>query len=94
MGYTLQKVIDVLNQIEGKGAAHWQRDSETQISVWVRDPRMWGGSSDQHWPNAQTIQKLLRQAGAKISEPKLDRQSGKLVMNLKTNKDEDYGQER
>lgn len=78
----LKKVLAVVNQYEQEGKAHFSRNSNGDMAVWVRDPRMYGGSPNDHWAVANEIDEKIRKAGGRTLGVTPDPQSGNLLIRV------------
>lgn len=79
----LQHVLKIVNEYESQGKTFFNRNSDDSMSINVRDPRLWGGNPNtEHWANARMIEALVRDAGARTSDIKIDKQSGTLVIKV------------
>ena len=79
----LRAVLEVVNAWEATGKAFFSRDSNQAMSIWVRDPRLWGGDPNvEHWQNAREIETALNKLRVLNFGIKIDRQSGCLLIQV------------
>jgi len=52
----LQTILGIVNVWESTGKAFFNRNSDGSMSIFLRDPRLWGGDPNtEHWHNARTV---------------------------------------
>lgn len=74
----LQQVLEIVSRWEATGKIFFNRNSDGDMTVHLRDPRLWGGNPNvEHWANALEVQSEI-QAIARISNIKIDTQAGQL----------------
>jgi hypothetical protein len=83
MTNTLQNVLKVVTKWEEEGKVFFNRNSNGDMTIHVRDPRMWGGDPNRdHWYTAQTIEKEVTEAKGRSMGIKIDKQAGQLIITV------------
>lgn len=83
MSTKLKQVLKVANAWETTGKAFFNRCSNGDLVIHIRDPRLWGGNPNvEHWGNAREIETSIHAVTMRTSGIEIDRQSGCLVFRV------------
>lgn len=81
----MKKILAIVNKWEATGKLFFNRNSDGSMTIFIRDPRLWGGNLNiEHWQNANEVESELIAAKAKmLSGIQIDKLSGNLVIRVK-----------
>lgn len=80
----MNAAIEFLSKHEATGKVFFSRGSNDTLTVFIRDPRVWGGNPNrEHWPLAREVEGGLRTLGIRrIGEIKIDALAGLLTITI------------
>lgn len=76
--------LDFLIKHEETRKIFFNRGSDDGLTVFIRDPRLWGGNPNvEHWQLAREIEEGLQARKVpRVGEIKIDKHAGLLVINV------------
>jgi hypothetical protein len=79
----LTRLLTVANRWESTGKVFFNRNSDGSMTLWIRDPRLWGGNPNRdHWSTARELESDVHAVTKRTSGIEIDRQSGCLVLRV------------
>lgn len=80
----LASLLSIVNAWEATGKAWFTRNSDDSMTIFIRDPRLWGGNPNtEHWENARAIESAVHAVTKRTSGVEIDRQSGCLTLRVR-----------